>query len=102
MPVLFAKLTQAVGLYDHWLEAQAAGSIESEQWAQHAIQSIIWRAAGLLSIHLLKYLFKYRLQGCDQIASIEEDVVVAFTDPDGEDSNRITVILNKAYKVRAL
>lgn len=53
-----------------------------------------------VSTHLSAWFSDHRFfSGCDQIASIEEDVVVAFTDPDGEDSNRITVILNKAFKV---
>jgi len=36
--------------------------------------------------------------GCEQLAAIEENVVTAFTDIGGDDNNRITVILNRAYK----
>ena len=42
----FIKIFQAVGLYDHWLDVQLALPVEDQQWAQHAIQSIIWNEAG--------------------------------------------------------
>jgi hypothetical protein len=42
----FNKIFQAVGLYDHWLDVQLALPVEDQQWAQHAIQSIIWNEAG--------------------------------------------------------
>ncbi|KIL69717.1 hypothetical protein M378DRAFT_68525 [Amanita muscaria Koide BX008] len=78
----FDKIVQAVGLYDHWLDVQLAMHIDSEQWAQHTVQSIVWNAAG-----------------CHQLAAIEEDVVIAFTTVAGEDNQRLTVILNKAHKL---
>lgn len=37
--------------------------------------------------------------GCEKLAEIEEDIVIAFTDVAGDDNNRITAILNQAYKV---
>ena len=42
----FNKLVEAMGLYDHWLDAQSAVPNEDHQWAQHAVQSMIWREAG--------------------------------------------------------
>ena len=39
---------QAMGLYDHYLDAQGGLFIESEQYAQHAVQSILWNTFGLL------------------------------------------------------
>lgn len=42
----FIKIFQAVGLYDHWLDVQLVLPVEDQQWAQHAIQSIIWNEAG--------------------------------------------------------
>ncbi|KAF5380845.1 hypothetical protein D9615_003925 [Tricholomella constricta] len=77
----FAKIDQAVGLYDHWLDAQGALLVDEEQWAQHAVQSVVWDAAG-----------------CSQLASTEESIVLAFSQLGGEDHNRITVLLNRAYK----
>jgi hypothetical protein len=39
------------------------------------------------------------MPGCDELAAVEEDVVTAFTDVCSDDNNRITVKLNRAYKV---
>ncbi|KAF8741003.1 hypothetical protein AX14_006207 [Amanita brunnescens Koide BX004] len=82
LSVSFQKIVQAIGLYDHWLDVQLAAYIDSEQWAQHAVQSIVWNAAG-----------------CHQLAAIEEDVVIAFTPVAGEDNQRLIVVLNKAHKL---
>lgn len=40
-----------------------------------------------------------RRSGCEKLATVEENIVIAFTDSSGEDSNRITVLLNRSYKV---
>lgn len=37
--------------------------------------------------------------GCDRVADIEENVVTAFTEVGGNDNNRFTVTLNRAYNV---
>lgn len=37
--------------------------------------------------------------GCDRLSVIEENLVIAFTDVGGDDNNRLTVILNQAYRV---
>ncbi|KAF8636546.1 hypothetical protein AX17_003358 [Amanita inopinata Kibby_2008] len=78
----FHRIMQAIGLYDHWLDVQLAAYIDAEQWAQHAVQSIVWNAAG-----------------CHQLAAIEEDIVIAFTSAAGEDNQRLVAILNKAQKL---
>ncbi|KAG6890724.1 hypothetical protein C0995_005097 [Termitomyces sp. Mi166 len=78
----FAKIHQATGLYDRWLDAQGATFIDEEQWAQHAVQSVVWEAIG-----------------CSKLASVEESIVLAFTQPGTEDHNRITMFLNKAYRI---
>jgi anaphase-promoting complex subunit 5 len=44
----FERIVQAIGLYDHWSEVQQGGPVEAEQWAQHAVQAIVWTAAGEL------------------------------------------------------
>jgi anaphase-promoting complex subunit 5 len=78
----FEKIIQAVGLYDHWIDVQLATPVEAEQWGQHAVQAFVWR-----------------LIGCDHVAAAEENVVTAFTEVAGDDNNRFTVTLNRAYKV---
>jgi hypothetical protein len=35
-----------------------------------------------------------------QMAALEENIVLAFTDKGTSDSNRLTVTLNRAYRVR--
>ncbi|KAG6854307.1 hypothetical protein C0991_008202 [Blastosporella zonata] len=82
MSAAFSKIDQAVGLYDHWLDAQGAPLVDEEQWAQHAVQSVVWDAIG-----------------CSQLASVEESILLAFTQPGTEDHNRITVFLNRAYQI---
>lgn len=43
----FTKIHEAVGLYDHWIDVQLALPVAEEQWAQHAVQSVVWAAAGM-------------------------------------------------------
>lgn len=77
----FIKIVQAVSLYDNWLDIQLAIPAEDQQWAQHAVQSILWKEAG-----------------CHKLAELEEDIVMAFTEPGSESSNKLSVVLNKSYK----
>ncbi|KAJ7156003.1 hypothetical protein C8R43DRAFT_998757 [Mycena crocata] len=77
----FVKIVQGIGLYDLWFDNQPVPPPDNEQWAQHSVQSVVWSAAG-----------------CERLAVIEENLVIAFTDVGGEDNNRITVILNQAYR----
>jgi hypothetical protein len=44
----FEKIIQAIGLYDHWVDVQGNHLDDAEQWSQHAIQSVVWSAAGEL------------------------------------------------------
>ncbi|KZT11383.1 uncharacterized protein LAESUDRAFT_755040 [Laetiporus sulphureus 93-53] len=76
----FEKIVQAIGLYDHWIDIQHAPFVESEQWGQHAVQSVVW------SMH-----------GCPKVAQVEENIVTAFTEAGGDDHNRLVVTLNRAY-----
>ncbi|KAI0006228.1 hypothetical protein BJV74DRAFT_880515 [Russula compacta] len=77
----FEKIVQAVGLYDHWIDIQGNYLNDSEQWSQHAVQSIVWSAAG-----------------CEKLAIIEENIVTAFNEVGGDSNNAITVTLNRAYR----
>jgi anaphase-promoting complex subunit 5 len=43
----FEKIVQAMGLYDHWTDVQSVTALDAEQWGQHAVQSIVWYAAGM-------------------------------------------------------
>jgi anaphase-promoting complex subunit 5 len=87
-----------MGLYDHWFDTRAVAPPDNEQWAQHAVQSVVWGAAGQSSTHQLMKSSPSST-GCDRLAAIEENLVIAFTDVGGEDNNRITVVLNQAYRV---
>ncbi|TFK76479.1 hypothetical protein BDN72DRAFT_785411 [Pluteus cervinus] len=78
----FSKILQAVGLYDHWIDVQMAVPNEADQWAQHAVQSIVWSAAG-----------------CDRLTTVEESIVLAFTEHGGSDNSRLTVLMNRAYRM---
>lgn len=77
----FAKIIQAIGLYDYWSEIHPEEEYEAGQWGQHAVQSVVWSAAG-----------------CEQLAQVEENIVIAFTEYGGSNNNRLTAILNKTYK----
>lgn len=46
LSVVFKRIVEAVGLYDHYVEAQGHQTMPSEQWSQHAVQSAVWRTAG--------------------------------------------------------
>ncbi|KAI0362002.1 hypothetical protein OH77DRAFT_1416202 [Trametes cingulata] len=76
----FEKVMQAVGLYDHYIDVQGGLFMESEQYAQHAVQSVIWN-----------------LFGCTKLARIEEDIVISLTEYGSEDNTRLSVTLNRAY-----
>ncbi|KAF8478458.1 hypothetical protein DFH94DRAFT_749935 [Russula ochroleuca] len=77
----FEKIVQAIGLYDHWIDMQGYFLEDPEQWSHHAVQSIVWSAAG-----------------CEKLAVIEENIVTAFNEVGGDDNNVITVTLNRAYR----
>ncbi|KAI0374802.1 hypothetical protein BV20DRAFT_986672 [Pilatotrama ljubarskyi] len=76
----YEKLMQAIGLYDHYIDVQGGLFMEHEQYAQHAVQSIIWS-----------------FFGCSKLARIEEDIVISLTEYGSEDNTRLTVTLNRAY-----
>ncbi|KIY50891.1 hypothetical protein FISHEDRAFT_37690 [Fistulina hepatica ATCC 64428] len=77
----FERIVQAVGLYDHWLEISPMNVLDKDQWACHAVQAITWTIAG-----------------CPKLASIEEDIVLAFTETSANDNTRLTLLLNRAYR----
>ncbi|KAL1673367.1 hypothetical protein EV122DRAFT_222894 [Schizophyllum commune] len=78
----FRRIFEAMALFDQWIEQHKENFIPSEQWGPHAVQSAVWDAAG-----------------CVRVAALEEQSVLAFTNIGDTDNNRITVLLNRAYKV---
>lgn len=42
----FDKIFQSMGLYDNWVDVQLATGSDEEEWAQHAVQSVLWREVG--------------------------------------------------------
>lgn len=75
---------------------------ENQQWAPHAVQSIVWKEAG--GFH---YAHKGTFQlmvitGCDKLSELEEDIVLAFMEPGTDNNTRMTIALNKAYKVEPI
>ncbi|KAK0500607.1 hypothetical protein EDD18DRAFT_1348017 [Armillaria luteobubalina] len=78
----FAKIVQAIGLYDYWSEIHPEEEYEAGQWGQHAVQSVVWSAAG-----------------CEQLAQVEENIVIAFTEYGGSNNNH-NMIFNPFQQAR--
>ncbi|KZT26232.1 hypothetical protein NEOLEDRAFT_1132257 [Neolentinus lepideus HHB14362 ss-1] len=77
----FERIVEVIGVFDQWAEQENTSQSDAEQWGQHAVQSLVWKAAG-----------------CTRLGDIEENIVIAFTEVASDDNNRITVLLNRAYK----
>ncbi|KAH7870821.1 uncharacterized protein C8R40DRAFT_1125250 [Lentinula edodes] len=77
----FLKIAESLGVFDLWCDTNMNTTKESDQWAQHTVQAIVWNAAG-----------------CENIGDIEADVAVAFTSAGSSDNNRLTALLNTAYR----
>lgn len=75
----FNKIMQAIGVQDHWIDVQIIPPPEEELWVQHAVQSIVWRSAG-----------------CDKLATIEENLIMAFIPLGTPDETRLAIVLNRA------
>lgn len=78
----FEKITEALAAHDYWTDKHMFYPVESEQWAQHAVQSVAWSMAG-----------------CTRLANIEETIVIAFSHRGCSDNSRITMIANRAYRL---
>ena len=44
--VLFEKLAQAIGLYDHWVDQRKVPPNEREFLGLHAMQGVLWNTLG--------------------------------------------------------
>ena len=99
MSASFEKIAQAVSLFDTWHDFHRGFVTDSEQWAQHAVQSSVWASAGMLNVPFLTAPNLDGGIGCAKLADIEESVVLAFTDPGSNDNSRLTATVNRAYRV---
>ncbi|KAJ3728128.1 hypothetical protein DFJ43DRAFT_1084857 [Lentinula guzmanii] len=77
----FIKITESMGVFDYWYDTKMDTTKESDQWAQHVVQGVAWTAAG-----------------CENLGDLSSDVVVAFTFAGSPDNNRLTALLNTAYR----
>ncbi|KAK7465863.1 hypothetical protein VKT23_005834 [Stygiomarasmius scandens] len=77
MSLSFIKITEAMGVFDYWFDHKMETTTEADQYAQHAVQSIVWSIV--------------------ELARIESEIVIAFTEPESSDNNRLTTFLNQAY-----
>lgn len=85
MSAAFKKLAETLGVFDLWSETRSNSLPESDQWAHHAVQAVAWDATG-----------------CSALRSVQEDVVISFTEAGTGDNNRITCLMNKAFSVQCL
>jgi len=74
---------------------------DSEQWSQHAVQSIVWSAAGMICNGGFQAFVDTDI-GCEKLAVIEENIVAAFNEVGGDSNDVVTVTLNRAYRVRVV
>ncbi|KIK70807.1 hypothetical protein GYMLUDRAFT_210293 [Collybiopsis luxurians FD-317 M1] len=77
----FYKIVEAAGVFDYWCDGKMSTINESDQWALYAVQANVWNAAG-----------------CEDLGDLTADVVIAFTRAGSSDNNRLTVLLNSAYR----
>ena len=43
----YVRIIQAIALYDHFIDVQEGQFVESEQLAQHVVQSVVWETFGI-------------------------------------------------------
>ena len=96
----FEKLYQFIGWYDQWIDLHGNILRQRDQDAFHAVHSLIWSIAGLCICFRLNFVYESFL-GCGQLSTLEEQLVIIFTEMRGDDNNRLTVTINQAYKVQS-
>jgi hypothetical protein len=72
---------------------------DPEQWSQHAVQSIVWSAAGETYRRTFFAAYVDAEIGCEKLAVIEENIITAFNEVGGDNNNVVTMTLNRAYRV---
>ncbi|PAV23210.1 imaginal discs arrested [Pyrrhoderma noxium] len=75
----FEKIVEALVVYDLSRDSRDRPPNQQEQWAFHSMQAVLWRLAG-----------------CERLATIEENIVLAFTESGGPDDTRFTMLQNRA------
>lgn len=96
----FEKIYQFVGWYDQWIDLHGNILRQRDQDAFHAVHSLIWSIAGRCIRFQLNSGVESFL-GCGQLSTLEEQLVIVFTEMRGDDNNRLTVTINQAYKVQS-
>ncbi|KAH8117473.1 hypothetical protein DFH11DRAFT_1575228 [Phellopilus nigrolimitatus] len=76
---VFEKIVQALGIYDLSRDFCGGPPVQHEQWSFHAIQSVAWRIAG-----------------CERLAIIEENIVLALSESGEADDTRFAMLQNRA------
>jgi hypothetical protein len=49
--------------------------------------------------HNIQLWLRFSVPGCDALAAIERIIVISFTEAERDSNTRLSVILNRAYKV---
>ena len=96
----FEKIYQFIGWYDQWIDLHGNILRQRDQDAFHAVHSLIWSIAGRCIRSKLNSGVECFL-GCGQLSTLEEQLVIVFTEMRGDDNNRLTVTINQAYKVQS-
>ncbi|KAF5385526.1 hypothetical protein D9757_005432 [Collybiopsis confluens] len=81
MSASFQKIVEAAGVFDHWCDGRVSTAQESDQWALYTVQATAWNAAG-----------------CEGLGDLTADIVLAFTRAGSPDNNRLTALLNIAFR----
>ncbi|KAL5529052.1 hypothetical protein ACEPAG_5026 [Sanghuangporus baumii] len=75
----FEKVAEGLALHAYHRDYRGSPVGQDDQWAFHAMQAILWRLAG-----------------CEKLAIVEENIVLAFSGSGDSDDIRFTTIQNRA------
>lgn len=90
-----------MSVYELSRDSRGGPPLQSEQYTFHGVQAYIWRLAGE-SVGKQHGPYNDLLLGlgCDKLAEIEENIVLAFSESGGNDDTRLKVITYRAQSVR--
>ena len=91
-----------MSVYELSRDTRGGPPLQREQFAFHAVQGYIWRLAGKTCCALFINCALTCVTGCEKLAEIEENIVLAFTESGGNDDTRLKVITYRAQSVREL
>ena len=107
----FSRILQALGCFDSASGPKGGPPPEHEQWAIHAVQSFVWKIAGILLnispwVHSSRtcLLVMIRLTLVTNIGPIslsepEENIILSFTEPGGPSEARWDAYRSRAERV---